>query len=128
MRYLTLAEVVELHRRLFQATGGAPGIRDLGALESAIAQPKASFGGVDLYPTLVEKAAALCVALVQGHAFVDGNKRVGHAAMETFLVLNGAEVDAPVGDQERVMFNLASGRIDRDHVAEWLGQHLKPLA
>jgi death-on-curing protein len=65
MRYLTLAEIVELHRRLLQATGGAPGIRDLGALESAIAQPKASFGGVDLYPTLVEKAAALCLALVQ---------------------------------------------------------------
>jgi death-on-curing protein len=55
MRYLTLAEVVELHRRLLQATGGAPGIRNLGALESAIAQPKASFGGADLYPTLVEK-------------------------------------------------------------------------
>ncbi|MGH7393727.1 MAG: type II toxin-antitoxin system death-on-curing family toxin, partial [Candidatus Rokuibacteriota bacterium] len=122
MRYLTLAEVVELHRRLLQATGGAAGIRDLGALESAIAQTKASFGGVDLYPTLVEKAAALCVALVQGHPFVDGNKRVGHAAMETFLVLNGAEVDAPVDDQERVMFDLASGRIDRNHFAEWLGQ------
>lgn len=80
MRYLTLAEVVDLHRRLLQATGGAPGIRDLGALESAVAQPKATFGGADLYPTLVEKAAALCVALVVGHPFVDGNKRVGHAA------------------------------------------------
>jgi death-on-curing protein len=127
MRYLSLAEVVELHRRLLQATGGAPGIRDLGALESAIAQPKASFGGVDLYPTLVEKAAALCLALVQGHAFLDGNKRVGHAAMETFLVLNGAEIDAPVSDHERVMLDLASGRIERTQLAEWLRQHLKPL-
>ena len=128
MRYLTLAEVVELHRRLLQATGGASGIRDLGALESAIAQPKASFGGADLYPTLVEKAAALCLALVQGHAFLDGNKRVGHAAMETFLVLNGAEIDAPVSDQERVMLDFASGRIERIQLAEWLRQHLKPLA
>jgi death-on-curing protein len=127
MRYLSLAEVVELHRRLLQATGGAPGIRDLGALESAIARPKASFGGVDLYPTLVEKAAALCLALVQGHAFLDGNKRVGHAAMETFLVLNGAEIDAPVSDHERVMLDLASGRIERTQLAEWLRQHLKPL-
>lgn len=127
MRYLSLAEVVELYRRLLQATGGAPGIRDLGALESAIAQPKASFGGVDLYPTLVEKAAALCPALVQGHAFLDGNKRVGHAAMETFLVLNGAEIDAPVSDHERVMLDLASGHIERTQLAEWLRQHLKPL-
>ena len=57
MRYVTLGEVVELHRRLLQATGGAPGIRDFGALESAVAQPKATFGGVDLYPT-PESAAA----------------------------------------------------------------------
>ncbi len=56
MRYVTLGEVVELHRRLLQATGGAPGIRDFGALESAVAQPKATFGGVDLYPSLVERA------------------------------------------------------------------------
>ena len=79
MRYLALGEVVELHRRLLEAAGGASGIRDFGALESAIAQPKATFGDVDLYPTLVEKAAALGFSLVQGHAFVDGNKRVGHA-------------------------------------------------
>ncbi len=127
MRYLALAEVVELHRRLLEATGGAPGIRDLGALESAIAQPKATFGGVDLYPTLVEKAAALGLSLVQDHPFVDGNKRVGHAAMETFLVLNGAEVDAQVGDQERVMLDLAAGRIDRSQLTDWLRQHLRPL-
>jgi len=128
MRYLALAEVVELHRRVLQATGGAPGIRDLGVLESAIAPPKATFNGVDLCPTLVEKAAALCLALVQGHPFVDGNKRVGHAAMETFLVLNGAELHAPIGDQEHVMLDLASGRIDRIQLAEWLRQHLMPLA
>jgi death-on-curing protein len=128
MRYLALAEVVELHRRLLQATGGASGIRDLGALESAVAQPKAAFGDVDLYPTLVEKAAALCLALVQSHPFIDGNKRVGHAAMETFLVLNGAEVEAEASEQERVMLDLATGRIDRSQLTDWVRQHLKPLA
>jgi len=128
MRYLALGEVVELHRRLLEATGGASGIRDFGALESAIAQPKATFGGVDLYPTLVEKAAALGFSLVQGHAFLDGNKRVGHAAMETFLILNGTEIDAPVDDQERLMLDLAAGRIGRNHLVDWLRQHVKPLA
>jgi death-on-curing protein len=59
---------------------------------------------------------------------VDGNKRVGHAAMETFLVLNGAEIDAGLGEQERVMLDLAAGRIDRGQLSEWLRQHLKPLA
>src|SRR2546422_139329 len=81
-----------------------------------------------LTPEELARAAALCLALLQGHAFLDGNKRVGHAAMETFLVLNGAEIDAPVSDQERVMLDLASGRIERIQLAEWLRQHLKPLA
>jgi len=128
MRYLALGEVVELHRRLLEATGGASGIRDFGALESAIAQPKATFEGVDLYPGLVEKAAALGFSLLQGHAFVDGNKRVGHAAMETFLILNGSEIDAPVDDQERLILDLAAGRIGRSHLVDWLRQHVKPLA
>jgi len=127
MRYLSLAEVVDLHRRILQVTGGAMGLRDLGALESAIAQPQATFGGVDLYPTLAEKAAALCFALVQGHPFVDGNKRVGHAAMETFLVLNGSEVEATVDDQERLILNLAASRIERNQLVDWLRQHLKPI-
>ena len=126
MRYLTLGE--ELHRCVLQAGGGAPGIRDLGALDSAVAQPKATFDGVDLYPTVIEKAAALCFSLVQNHPFVDGNKRVGHAAMETFLVLNGAEIDATVDDQERLMLDLAAGRIDRTHLTDWLRHHLRLLA
>ncbi|MGH7324592.1 MAG: type II toxin-antitoxin system death-on-curing family toxin [Candidatus Rokuibacteriota bacterium] len=71
MRYLTLGEVVELHRRVLQATGGASGIRDFGVLESAVAQPKATFSGTDLYPTLAEKGAALCFALVEGHPFME---------------------------------------------------------
>jgi death-on-curing protein len=128
MRYLSLGEVVELHRRLLEATAGAAGIRDVSALDSAIAQPKATFGGVDLYPTLVEKAAALCFSLVRNHPFVDGNKRVGHAAMETFLVLNGSEIAATVDEQERLMLDLAAGRTDRGQLADWLRLHVRSLA
>lgn len=127
MRYVTLGEVVELHRRLLQTAGGAPGIRDFGALGSAVAQPRVTFGGADLYPTLLEKGAALCLALVQGHPFVDGNKRVAHAALETFLVLNGTEIDAPLEAQERLMLDLAAGRLDRSQLTDWLRQHLKSL-
>jgi death-on-curing protein len=112
MRYLALSEVVEPHRRLLEATGGAAVIRDLGALQSALAQPKATLAGSDLYPTLSEKAAALCFSLAGNHSVVDGNKRVGHATMETFLVLNGAEIDAGLDEQERVMLDLAAGCID----------------
>ena len=127
MRYVTLAEVVGLHRRLLQGAGGASGIRDPGALEAAVAQPKATFGGAGLYPVLVEKAPALCLSLVLGHPFIDGNKRVGHAAMETFLVLDGAEIEAQVDDQERLMLDLAAGGVGRSQLIDWLRQHLKPL-
>ena len=125
MRYLTLGEVVELHQRLLTQTGGASGIRDLGLLESALAQPKATFGGADLHPTVGDKAAALGFALVANHAFVDGNKRVGHAAMEVFLVLNNFEIEASVDEQERLMLDVAVGAIDRAALAQWLSAHVK---
>lgn len=84
MRYLTLGEVVELYRSVVEQSGGSSGIRDLGALESALAQPRATFGGDDLHVTLVDKAAALGFSLILNHPFLDGNKRIGHAALETF--------------------------------------------
>src|SRR5438477_4649504 len=89
IRYLTLDEVLELHRLALQQSGGLQGVRDLGGLDSALTQPRMAFGGQDLYPSLAEKAAARGFSLVCNHPFVDGNKRVGHAALETFLVLNG---------------------------------------
>ncbi|MCP9468975.1 MAG: type II toxin-antitoxin system death-on-curing family toxin [Nitrospira sp.] len=89
MRHLTLREILEIYQHVMQQSGGLVGIRDLGALESAVAQPRMTFDGAELYPTVVEKAASLGFSLIQNHPFVDGNKRTAHAAMETFLVLNG---------------------------------------
>jgi death-on-curing protein len=80
-----------------------------------------------LYPALAEKAAALCLALVQGHPFIDGNKRVGHAAMETFLLLNGSEIDASTDGQERVILDLAAGRLDHRELTDWICHHLQPF-
>jgi death-on-curing protein len=79
------------------------------------------------YPTLATKAAALCHSIALNHSFGDGNKRVAHAAAETFLVLNGHELSASVDDAERVMLDLAGGRIDRDVLAEWFRARLKRL-
>lgn len=127
MRHLTLGEVVDLHRRLLAVSGGATGIRDIGLLESALAQPAATFAGTDLHPTLVDKAAALGFSLVANHPFVDGNKRIGHAAMEVFLVLNGHEIEASVDEQERLMLDVASGHLDREQLADWLRQHVSKV-
>jgi len=127
MRSLTLGEVIELHRQVLAATGGAAGIRDLSLLESALAQPATTFAGQDLHPSLIDKAAALAFSLVANHPFVDGNKRIGHAAMEVFLVLNGYQIQASIGDQERLMLDLASGTLDREQLAAWLRQHVSKI-
>ena len=96
MRYLTLSEVLELHRRVIEQSGGAAGVRELAGVESAVVQPQMTFGSDQLYSSLIDKAAALCFSLVMNHPFVDGNKRIGHAAMETFLVLNGQILNADI--------------------------------
>jgi death on curing protein len=126
MRYLTLGEVVALHRAVLAATGGADGVRDLGALESALAQPKATFDGTDLYPTLVDKTSALAFGLAMNHPFVDGNKRIAHAAMAVFLDLNGFAIEATIDEQERLMLTLAAGQLPRVDLTTWLESHICP--
>ena len=123
MRYLTLIEVLELHRKIIEQSGGAFGIRDLGLLESAIAQPRMTFGGEELYPSLFEKAAALGFSITMNHPFVDGNKRTGHATAETFLMLHGMEISALVDEQERTVLAIASGELGREAFVAWLQEH-----
>lgn len=93
-------------------------------MDSAVSQPEASFGGEELYPHLASKAAALGHALIQNHPFVDGNKRVGHGAMEVFLLLNGHEMDASVDEQEKTILCVASGKISRIELSDWLWEHM----
>lgn len=124
MRYLSLQEVISLHSLLIAQSGGSSGLRDRGALESAVAQPEASFGGEELYPDLASKAAALGHSLIQNHPFVDGNKRVGHAAMEVFLFVNGHEIAASIDEQEHIIISVASGKMARIDLGEWLREHL----
>ena len=127
MYLLALEQVLELHARLLEQSGGAEGIRDTSALESSLAQPLQTFGGEDLYPSIPVKAAALCFFLVRNHPFVDGNKRTAHAAMEVMLVLNGFEVAAFVDEQEQTMLALAAGTLSREEFTLWLEQHLRHI-
>ena len=89
MIYLTVDEVIRLQELVIEQSGGTHGIRDRGLIDSALYQPQATFGGIELFQTLPDKASALAFSLAMNHGFLDGNKRVAHAALETFLLLNG---------------------------------------
>jgi death on curing protein len=125
MRYLVLEEVLELHRRIIFRTGGSSGIRDLGALKSAVAQPQMTFDSIDLYLTIEEKAAALGYSLICNHPFVDGNKRLGHAAIECFLILNGYQLEASVEESEKIILSVAAGACARGDFLIWIKSHLE---
>nr|VFJ57338.1 MAG: death on curing protein [Candidatus Kentron sp. FM]VFJ58025.1 MAG: death on curing protein [Candidatus Kentron sp. FM]VFK11829.1 MAG: death on curing protein [Candidatus Kentron sp. FM] len=124
MRLPDLQEIIELHEKIIAQSGGARGIRDRGALESATTQPRMTFGERDLYPDLAEKAAALGHSLIANHPFIDGNKRIGHAAMEITLLLNGYEIGADVDEQERIILAVAAGKLSRAEFTAWLTRRL----
>jgi len=126
VRCLSLAEVLLLHRLVMEQSRQQALLRDLGALESAVAQPRQTFGGEDLYPGLAGKAATLGFSLIQNHPFVDGNKRVGHAAMVAFLRLNGRRIEATVDEGGQAILQVAAGTLDRAGLQAWIEAHEEP--
>jgi death on curing protein len=125
--YLTENFVKKLHRRIIAISGNASGLRDENALLSALALPQQSAFGQDAYPSFAEKAAALGYSIIQNHPFVDGNKRIGHAAMEAFLLANGFILNADVDDEEALVLGIASGNVSRQELSIWIEEHLIPL-
>lgn len=124
MRSLSVDEVLYIHSRIIAASGGSSGVRDRGALESCVAQPLQSFDGTELYPDTVTKAGALAFFLSSNHPFIDGNKRIAHAALAVTLRLNGFSLVASVDEQEEVMLRLASGELSRVVFTEWVQAHV----
>lgn len=123
--YLSVEQVLELHRQLAAEFGGARGLRDRGALEAAVARPRMTFGGEDLYPALPEKAAALAHSLVLNHPFMDGNKRVGAMAAELFLVINDAELRATDEELTAITLETAAGKVTAEALAIWFRQRTR---
>src|SRR5688500_13831353 len=114
MFYPTVAFILGLHDDALANTGGMPGVRSPDALESAVVQMQATWGGIDLYPSIAEKAVALGFSIVQNHPFVDGNKRVAYQAMWAFLAANGYLLNGDVKEKQRVMLGVAASLISRD--------------
>lgn len=123
--FLTLDELIEIHRDVIERYGGSTGIRDLGLLESAVAMPQAGFGDQYFHSTRFEMAAAYLFHIVQNHPFVDGNKRVGAMAAFIFLKLNGFALTAAESQFERVVRQVAEGKMGKEKVAEFLERNSK---
>jgi death on curing protein len=121
--YLSVAQVLFLHMRLIEETGGAHGIRDLGLLQAAVARPQATLGRAELYASLPEKAAALMHSLILNHPMIDGNKRLAIAAAGIFLALNGRPLTATNADLEAFTLRVAQGGIGVDEITTWLDAH-----
>lgn len=126
--YLSVEQVLALHRALVHEFGGSAGLRDRGALESAVARPAMTFGGEDLYVDLAAKAAALMHSLVLNHPFIDGNKRAGVAAAEFFLEYNRQIIDATDEELEAITLSVAEGTLEVEALAIWIRQRLTELS
>jgi death-on-curing protein len=119
VKYLLPEQVLFIHARLINETGGAHAVRDVGLLLAALARPQATFDGQDLYPDLFSKAAALLESLLQNHPFVDGNKRTGITSAAMFLRLNGCKLTVSNAALEKFVFVVVLEHPPIPEIAKW---------
>lgn len=123
MVFLTLDDILESHLNQIDTYGGCHGIRDIGLLESAIAQPEASFGGQYLHTNIFEMAAAYLYHLVMNHPFVDGNKRVGLEAALIFLEINNENLNCSDDELVDLVLKTTAGQVGKREIAEFFRSH-----
>ena len=117
---IDIKEVLSIHQIIMEKFGGSLEVRDLNALKAAINRPFATFDKTDLYPTSVDKAAALLESIVINHPFVDGNKRMGYVLMRLFLLKQGFDINASKDDKYDFMIKVASGEFHIEQIKMWL--------
>lgn len=123
MKMLNKRQIMMLHQHLVDETGGSPGLRDEGLLDSALNAPFQVFGDTSAYPSLQQKAARLCYGLVKNHPFIDGNKRIGAHVMLVFLAVNGLELSYTQQELSDIILQVAAGEKGYDDLLVWLLAH-----
>ena len=123
MDFLGIEDVLDLHANQIELYGGEKGLRDMGLLDSAISQPRATFGGEYLHADIFEMAAAYLYHVVQNHPFLDGNKRAGLVAALAFLDINGIEIKVPKGGLYNLVIRVATGQTGKAEIAEFFRSH-----
>ena len=125
MKYLSPQEILVIHSKIIDLTGGSHGMRDVGLLISLTERPKSSFGGKGSYKGVFEKAAVYLESLANYHVFTDGNKRTGIACTARFLSLNGFALNASNRDIEKFMVKLVTEKLELDMITKWIKKHSK---
>ncbi|MBI4096585.1 MAG: type II toxin-antitoxin system death-on-curing family toxin [Candidatus Levybacteria bacterium] len=126
-KYLILDEVIAIHDSMIELYGGSFGIRDIGLIQSAVSRPQASFAGIDLYPTIFNKVAALFHSLMFNHAFLDGNKRTTMTATARFLAINGYSMEATQKEFVEFPIRVENKHLSLEAIAGWLKKHSKKI-
>lgn len=124
-RFLSISQVLVIHHDQVKSFGGTDGVRDVNLLESAIAQPEATFGGELLHPTIHEQAAAYLFHLAMNHPFIDGNKRTAFAVMDTYITLNGYNLNLSEDEAYNLVIQVVQREISKEELAAFLQLHLE---
>jgi death-on-curing protein len=121
---ISVKEVEEIHKILVDSFGGSQGIRDMPALDAALARPFQTFDNKDLHPTPLHKAASLIESILINHPFIDGNKRTGYVLMRIFLIGHGLDIQASQEEKYGFIISIASGQAKLEEIIDWLNNHI----
>ena len=121
---ISIKEVEEIHKTLIETFGGSHGVRDLAALDSALARPFQTFDNKELHPTTVDKAASLIESILINHPFIDGNKRTGYVLMRILLINDGIDIKASQQEKYDFVIDIASGKSKLEEIIDWLNIHV----
>lgn len=124
---ITIEEILEIHEAQIKEFGGSFGLRDKHGLEAAIARPFQTFGNTELYPTAIEKAAAISESHIKNHPFVDGNKRIGYVLLRFLLLENGFDINASKSEKYDFVIKMASGQLDKEQIQQWIKNNIIKL-
>lgn len=126
--YVSAEDILIIHARIIDETGGAHGVRDTNLIASIVERPKMQFGGKDLYATLFDKAAVSFESCARHHAFGDGNKRTAIAIAARFLFLNGYELRAGNRELEKFVLDAVARKWEIGRISRWLEKHARKIA
>lgn len=125
MIWITKEQILKIHSRIIEATGGLDGVRDIDGLESALSSPMQSFDKIPLYPSELEKIARIGFGLASNHAFIDGNKRIGAMTVQLLLKWNGYNLKLKQGELSDMFISIAAGETKYDDLLLWIKEHIK---